>query len=632
MPRRSAFAPALLLALIFVACKAASVWPLTPRPTPSDLLMICAEDLAAALAFGLVAAIALRLSARRPALHRLAWRSTLTIGVIAALYAVVNVGVYRHLRQPLNLRLLSLVGNPADLSSSLKAHSDPGVLAGAALAPLAFGLIVGRKRRALRFGRWAKLAIVAVALTWIACGAALLARTPPDAWQRRAGRNPHRAMLASLFSRRGGAGVLGTLDETYPSEYLADFRLAGQLPPPPPLPQFIPPPKNVILIVLESTSAQYLSLYGSPYATTPTLLAESRNALVFDRFYAHIGYTFCSMMPLIEGVHPGLPWLYQPACPRPTPPGLASLLKSRGARTAFFSVADPDWFGIGSTVEGAGFDAVYGPREMHGPQASSWGTEDGVGVTALLDWIAAGPSDQPFFAMLWTDQTHDPYTLEQGAQPTAFVDPRAFSKAPDLNRYLSAIRQADRHLARLFDALRRRGLADDTLVVITGDHGEAFGDLHPDNLSHGSSLFDESLRVPLILWNPRLFPQGRRITDRVGGHQDVLPTIAHLLNITPPSDWQGASLLGPDHPGRVYLQADRISRQFGLTDGRWKYMLFAEGKYECLYDLQADPQERLDVSSDHPALVAEFRSRVSAQLRTEEAYMNAKPLAAPVAR
>jgi len=180
------------------------------------------------------------------------------------------------------------------------------------------------------------------------------------------------------------------------------------------------------------------------------------------------------------------------------------------------------------------------------------------------------------------------------------------------------VHQADRHLGRLFNALRERNLADDTLVVVTGDHGEAFGDPH-EVMGHGGGLFEENLRVPLMFWNPRLFPTGERV-ETVGGHIDVCPTLAQILGIEPPKNWQGASLFSPDHPGRAYFLADLSGYIFGMTDSRYKYMFHFTDGHQRLYDLQQDPLEQHDLSSEHPEIASPMRARVSAFVQAEEQF------------
>ena len=128
-------------------------------------------------------------------------------------------------------------------------------------------------------------------------------------------KNPQLEIITSVISELFSNHRLDIVGP-FPAEYLADFQLSATRSPRP-LPQFTPPPKNVLVIVMESTGARYMSLYGSPYDTTPRLLAESQHALVFDHFYAHIGYSFCAMMPIIYSVYPGPPWLISLGLPRP---------------------------------------------------------------------------------------------------------------------------------------------------------------------------------------------------------------------------------------------------------------------------------------------------------------------------
>src|SRR5439155_18889068 len=116
--RPNAFAPTLLLALAFIASKAALAWPyLKSRKDPSWLIGASAQDVVAALIFGAVAALALRFTARRPRLHRLAWVCVVLVATVAAVYSVANIGVVLTLGYPLNARRFSLVNRAGDLRS-----------------------------------------------------------------------------------------------------------------------------------------------------------------------------------------------------------------------------------------------------------------------------------------------------------------------------------------------------------------------------------------------------------------------------------------------------------------------------------------------------------------------------------
>lgn len=614
--RRSVFAPVIVLGIVLVAAKTVLVWKKL-KNHPLLFFTISAEDILAIILAGIFAAVLLRGTSRWKKLNRATAASLIVLGTIAAVFAVVNIAIVHTLGYPLNARMLALAGRFTDLRSSMLEQASVGLIAGMIVAPLMF-LIASHRRFRLVPSRKMFAGLLVLAGTWIAVGLVLRARAEPGAWEVRAGHNPHREILQTLaerllFDRR--VELVGP----FPPAYLDDFKPAADRTVPALPPQFSPPPRNVIMVVLESTAAQYLSLYGSKFDTTPNLLAESSHALVFDHFYSHVGYTYCARMPLFFSVYPGLPWSYCYPDTRPIQPALPAILKSRGCRTALFTAADPEYDQLKYIAGDAGLSEIYGPEELGGRLASSWGTEDGILIDGLIKWIGADKSSKPFYAIAWTDQTHHPYTLSADTTPVEFVPPDSAPHAAEFNRYLNAVRQADHHLGRLFQSLRERHLENDTLVIITGDHGEAFGDLH-DVMGHGGGIYEENLRVPMMFWNPRMFPTGQRVA-KVGGHVDINPTIAHILGITPPSHWQGVSLLSPDHPGRAYLLADRSDYEFAVTDGRYKYALYQTDGFERLFDLQNDPTEQHDVLAQHRQLGGEMRSRISAFVHAEEAFL-----------
>ena len=192
-------------------------------------------------------------------------------------------------------------------------------------------------------------------------------------------------------------------------------------------------------------------------------------------------------------------------------PGIGGILQSHGYRVAFIhsgNLADSEQ----SYLRTHGFPEVYDKGDLPGfPRGHSLGrwhydfrTRDAKLVPAAMNWIGTDRA-KPFFLALWTDDTHSPYT------PPAV---KSFGVPDgDLNRYLGAVEETDANVAELERELAARGLLDDTLVVVTGDHGEQFG--QHGKAGHGFSLYEEEVRVPLIIANPRLFPHGEKIdSDR----------------------------------------------------------------------------------------------------------------------
>jgi arylsulfatase A-like enzyme len=238
----------------------------------------------------------------------------------------------------------------------------------------------------------------------------------------------------------------------------------------------------------------------------------------------------------------------------------------------------------------------------------------------IIGWIQASDG-KPFYVMAWTQQTHHPYQLAPGQTLLNLIG--AHSGAPDdaeLNRYLNAVRATDQQLGRLFTTLRASGLADSTLVVVTGDHGEAFGFPHRWRF-HGTTLYQEAMNVPLILWNPRLFHPGTR-NDNVGAHIDLNPTIFDLLGLPAPDAWQGESLLDRTRPQRCYFSCNTGNLLLGLRDGPEKYIFNATLARQELYDLRTDPTEQTNLASKHLQQCAAYRQRLIGWMKFEKGKLD----------
>ncbi|HEX8616078.1 MAG TPA: sulfatase, partial [Thermoanaerobaculia bacterium] len=465
---------------------------------------------------------------------------------------------------------------------------------------------------------------LAVLAVWCAVGWSFHRKWPEDKQLTHLWLSPHVELLRTTALRLSGGRRPGFPKE-FPPEYQDEFRTFAARKPAThshfPLPEGAARPKNVVVVVLESVGTKYLSLYGHPRDLTPTLTTEARHALVFDNIYAHASFSFASFRPINYSVYPGLPWHYALlGDARPIPKTLAAAMQARGARTGYFMAGDLDWGDQRWLLERQpGFETVQGAADLACERLSSWGAEDRCLFDRLLGWMAEKP-EQPFFAVVWTDQTHDPYLLSPGATATDMAPgdtPPAF--AADLTRYLSLLRNVDAQLARLFAALRERGIADDTLVVVTGDHGEAFGDPHGQR-GHAWSVYEEEVHVPLMLWNPRLFPEGRRVST-IGGHVDLNPTIADILGAVPDSEWQGYSLFDPARQERAYFMAIAGGDIFGVREGDWKYIYDVTSARESLFNLRLDPDEQHDFAKGEPERAAQLRQRVAAWVEFEDAFL-----------
>ena len=630
--RRSAFWLALLLGMALVACKAACVPGMDDASWQqfqwylSDTGIAAHQDVVYALGLGLIGQLALWACRRRPRTQRVIWGTLVGIGVVSVFYAVLSVKVFEYLRLPLTYPMLYLAGDARNMQSSLTRYASVGYVSVLAGLPLIYlGLVLVLKRWAPPTRWWLRLGQslgAAVVILWALWGNAQL----HGQWgsghdNRRVADSPHYALVASLVDRlRGGVPV--HLSGGMTSNDLQDFLPAAQRPEGArPTPGLKRGPRNVILVVCESVGKQQLGLYGGKFATTPRLEQEAAHSLVFDNFYSHITNTSNSLVALTLSSYPRLSWQVA-TVERPDAPGqtAAQVLGEKGYRTAFISAGDNEYSNQKNFLANRGFGTLWDYRNSGVEPHFSWGVSDRAMVDMVLKYIDQ-ERDKPFYVMSWTQGTHHPYEPAPGQDPEIeFLSAEDRGQygimSWDLGRYLNALHEMDKQLGRLFDELRKRNLADDTIVVITGDHGEAFGWPHR-NFGHSYHVYDEDVHVPLMIWSPKLFDGASR-AQAVGGHVDISPTILDLLGMAPAPSWQGHSLLDPNRPQRVYCYGALDSYIYGVRQDNWKYICNATTGQEELYDLSADPLEKNDVAKNNPDLAKRLRQRLAAWIEHEK--------------
>ncbi len=179
--------------------------------------------------------------------------------------------------------------------------------------------------------------------------------------------------------------------------------------------------------------------------------------------------------------------------------------------------------------------------------------------------------------------------------------------------YYGSISQLDKQIGKLLDTLEECGLTEKTLVIFTSDHGEMLGD-------HGAfgkrTYYEQSTRIPLIVSQPGTLPQGER-RDQFAILQDIYATLVAAAGGEIPPDVCGVDLLpacrSPGHPTREQVIGeygfDR-NRKFMLRKGNSKYIFWANGAREALFDLEKDPQEFDNLAPQHPQLCREYQKEL----------------------
>jgi arylsulfatase A-like enzyme len=304
--------------------------------------------------------------------------------------------------------------------------------------------------------------------------------------------------------------------------------------------------------------------------------------------------------------------------------------------------------GLG-TQEVEGSEAAKALRQAY-PAVRGWNRPPAWNDLGILRYLATR-EDRSFYLLLWIMDPHAPYSpsaedvrqvaegLDDLRYPPSFYAQLGHLDKPENGHYLlrdhapfsepelemlvglyhAEVRSVDERVGRFLELLRAGGIEEETIVVLTSDHGEGFGE--HDRFLHGNSFYEELLRVPLIMAGPGL-PAGTRVTARVPGI-DVMPTLCDLMDAPCMENIEGRSLLpliageleGTGRP--VYIPAPmRKGLRDALIEGDYKLIASSSGIE--LYDLSRDPGERTNLASELPDVVERMRGTMRELRRLNE--------------
>jgi arylsulfatase A-like enzyme len=404
-------------------------------------------------------------------------------------------------------------------------------------------------------------------------------------------------------------------------------------------------PRTVVLVVLDALRADRLSQYGYTLPTSPGLDALAETATVFQRAYAPSSYTTASTATILTGQSPLRHRSeLQGSKLRPEVVTLAELLSARGYASRGISFNPVISHGTGFSQ---GF-ADFVEREAGSP--FNLYPDVSQGLARMREWLAR-PGD-PTFLYLQAMNTHGPYLVPESQQSVLLGRPphpgfryygspmsdilqgrldRRADVTPaylqSLNeRYDTAVRYTTDQLGGFFAFLRESGRFDDALIVVTADHGDEL--FEHGGFSHGYTLHEEVIRVPLIVKLPHQRHAGR-VQEPVS-LADVHPTIAEAVGaacehpvdghslVSRIRDLAGSGLRAPRPLPLVANFPPRL-RAYGIIEGDEKLVAIA-ASYEGarrqlrLYDLRSDPGEQRDLADLEPARTERLFARLSATL------------------
>ena len=375
-----------------------------------------------------------------------------------------------------------------------------------------------------------------------------------------------------------------------------------------------PPRPNVIVFLVDTLRADHLGVYGYDRDTSPVLDRWASGSTVFDNTYAPSSWTKPSMVTLFSGLdaisHGAEDRLDRIPADVPL---LAERLKALGYST-FGAVTNPNV--LAHWGFDRGFD-VYRDLDSAGN-----GTPANRVTEFVEEHLDRLEQSQPFFLYLHVVDPHFPY---QPPPPfdSRFPRSRAVPANMSVGRYDGEIAFVDAQFGRITELLGQRGLNDRSMTIFTSDHGEELWER--GRLGHGSTLYEEVVRVPLLI----RFPQGRFAGIRVAARTsltDVFPTVLHALGESPGERLDGRDL-APLIQGSVTDTAERDlflslrtsgqggHRVRGVLSGPFKYLKRTRPEAnEALFDLVRDPTESKDISADEQPLQARLAKSLNAHL------------------
>lgn len=366
---------------------------------------------------------------------------------------------------------------------------------------------------------------------------------------------------------------------------------------------------NVVVITIDTLRADHLGCYGYTKIRTPNIDAFAADNARFERAYTPVPVTLPAHTAIFTGTYPTLSGMHDFSGNKlnPKQPTLATVLRQQGYATGAVigSAVLDSRFGLNQ-----GFDFYYDHFDFNRMQESNLEAMERPGnvVTDIaLDWLGKN-AESKFFLWVHLYDPHYPY------QP-----PPPYSEQYRDRLYDGEIAFADAQFGRVIAFLKAKGLYDNTLIVLTGDHGESLGE-HGEK-THGFFIYNATLRVPVIIHLPGA--AAAKTVSELASLTDLMPTVLQELKIEVPAQVQGRSLL-PLLTGKkedsisVYAETFLPRLHFNWSELRSveteKYQFIEAPKPE-LYDLAADPGETRNLYTDKKAVGGELQARLRALVR-----------------
>ena len=363
---------------------------------------------------------------------------------------------------------------------------------------------------------------------------------------------------------------------------------------------------NVVFITIDTLRPDHLGCYGDKQIGTPNIDTLAADGTRFERAYTAVPVTLPSHTVIFTGTYPTLSGVHDFAANKlsPTQATLASVLKDNGYTTGAVigSAVLDSRFGLNH-----GFDFYYDHFDFNRLQESNLDEMERPGnivADVTLDWLSKN-YQKKFFLWMHLYDPHYPYR-----------PPAPYSEEYRDRPYDGEIAFADAQVGRLIEFLKNKGLYRNTLIVLSGDHGESLGE-HGEK-THGFFIYNATLHVPLIIHLPG--DMHARTVQNLVNLADIMPTVLAALNIQLPAHVQGQSLLPiispkkEDNARSLYAETFLPRLHFNWSELRGvetENYHFIDAPKPELYDLRKDPGETHNLFAEKKAVTEEMRVRLA---------------------
>ena len=347
---------------------------------------------------------------------------------------------------------------------------------------------------------------------------------------------------------------------------------------------------NVVFILLESLSAERLGFYGYPRDVTPNIDRLAQKSVVFTNAYTTASHSDYAQNGLLSSRYlytNEFRNLFTDNNPRKF---IWDIFKEDNYATGYFSSQDDRWQHMNRYLNYSNLDD-YSNSTTDGQTdyGSGFASKDFDHRTSAqaLSWLNGLTTKKPFFLYLNFQATHLPMTYpEEYARykPDTSRIPFPLSKKITVNRYDNALRYVDVQVGRIINYLEENNLINNTVIVITSDHGHDLEKRHGIS-GHGKSIYNEELIVPAIAFLPGIKPL---LVDEKVSHIDFVPTLIELLGHPIPEEFQG-DIMRKNRP--IYFVTQSHKYLIGMIQGNSKVIIDMNRKLVEVYDLENDPEE-----------------------------------------